>query len=439
MPAKITSDPDQIGRTIRSFAILCILLLMACEAGAQVVPIDTEKQLQRGFDALRRDSITTAITAFADAAAASPQDAHPRQALAYAFLQADSLRQAAEQFELALTLVPDRPELHADLGYLYHRMGRDEEAIEHLAARQQLGEKDEHVALQLAYLYQASGEWTRARRHFLEVSRAADPVLRERARDALAAAGIWGPGAGTWFTDVYSAPFFHTRHDNVIVPLVVRSGPVLSTSPNLQAYGLLRGTRDTQSSGGSLPQVYSDNVLVVGMGVRAALHPWALTLYAEGGAALPLVASNAARADVRTGVYGSRSWGRAMHAGGRAFPFRGVADLYYDVSYYSRFDHNVIGYFQARPGLRVLESGAGAVDVYGRLAAIADASGQSYNNVVEAGPGIRWSPSGTDALSLGVEYVQSWQPIIERDADDRYGDLRVMLTLSHYLVRFPKN
>src|SRR5438067_2457362 len=111
--------------------------------------------------------------------------------------------------------------------------------------------------------------------------------LRAKAQTALRNLQPAGGGykEDTFVSEVYAAPFYQQRFGNFIAPLVIRNGLVLESAHAVEAYASLRLTRDTRSSAGSAPQIYSDNFLVAGVGLRARPFKNNLTVYGEAGIA----------------------------------------------------------------------------------------------------------------------------------------------------------
>ena len=73
--------------------------------------------------------------------------------------------------------------------------------------------------------------------------------------------------------------------------------------------------------------------------------------------------------------------------------------MYTSVGYYSRYD-NVIGYLDARAGLRMLEVARTTGDVYVKAGLVRDSHKDYYNNVIEWGAGARVTPPA--AVSSGI-------------------------------------
>lgn len=378
--------------------------------------------LQAGYAALEAGDTSAAAAAFEKAAGARPLAPRPRVEWGYALLALDQPDEAATQFEHALRLDPGAVE-PTDLGHLYFRLGRMVEAADQFEAALRVHPDDAATALQLAYVYARQDLRRKAHRQFARVAQSPDPeasALAQAELDALD--GRFDSGA--WTAELYLAPLYQERFDVATVPLIARVGVVLDRPLGLQLYGSVRASRDTRSASGERPQIFSDNVVVGALGLRAKPSVHSPTVYVEAGPAIALVANEATPdgLDVRGGLYEARRWDE----GG---PGDLVGDLYVDLSYYSRYE-NGIGYLQVRPGLRLLRASAGAVDLYTGFGMVADTRGLYYNNVVEGSLGLRWVLPATDRVALRAEYVRGWQTVTTGAPSDTYDDVRVLLVLS---------
>ena len=169
-----------------------------------------------------------------------------------------------------------------------------------------------------------------------------------------------------------------------------------------------------------------------------------LTVYGEAGLAYNLMpnslATVKARTDFRLGTYYSRIWGKRTANDEVRFPFNPVGEMYFDVSYYSRFRHNVIGYLQAREGLRVLQARQTSLEAYGRFNLVKDSGHDFYNNIAETGVGLGFVPKQKWGIKLTAEYLRGFYFGSSRRGEpnpyaSRYGDFRLALIFGKYLVK----
>lgn len=379
--------------------LVALLLTLPLASAALAQDAASDSLLNVGYTALQAGDSLQAVSAFRLAAEAAPTQPRPRLELGYLLANLDRRSEAVDELERAAAL-DSASAPHKDLGYLYIDLGRDREAASHF---EQVAAGDATIALQLAYVYDRLGDVSDARRQFKYAAGLSDGEASAQARAELEARD-GRPRVGTVLAEVYVAPLYQSRFSYVVATSVARVGYVLDRASALQVYGIARATLDTRSTGGLQPQIFADNAAVAGIGLRAQpLGQAGPTVYGEFGAALSLVDSEATDdgLDVRLGVYDFRQWG-----GDRPLGF--VGEVYYDASYYSRY-RNAIGYAQARPGVRLSRGTAGSVDAYAALAAVVDTEGLSFNNLVEGGPGVRWTLPRQTGLQLRAEYVRGRQ------------------------------
>ncbi len=88
-----------------------------------------------------------------------------------------------------------------------------------------------------------------------------------------------------------------------------------------------------------------------------------------------------------------------------SFPLSSWGDIYSDIIYYQKENNNVIGYFQARSGFRLLQFWKCTLDSYGIVYVIKDINKDFWNNLVEAGPGFWLKPHPDLDLKFFVEWL----------------------------------
>lgn len=375
---------------------------------------------------------TAAIDSLQRAVRLAPDWIQPRLDLGYALLAEDRPKAAIEQFEAALQLDPRQLEIQKQAGYVWIRLGEPQRAINRFLVADSLTEEITDAKLQLGYLYQEVGDVARATDVFREAAGASASQITAEAERAIANLENIGSEVGDWPASVYAAPSYRSRFENGIAPFVARAGPVLSTDPEIQMYGSLRATRDTRSEGGAAPQIFSDNTVIPALGARTWLTRYGPVIYAEAGPAIYLIErQQEVRLDVRSGVYGSYHWA-PLTEGSLRFDPALAGDLYFDVSYYSRFDDNVIGYVQVRPGVRILRSTHAALDLIGVLQGAFDTNRLYFNNLIEAGIGTELHLKPVQNAFLRAEYVRGAYLVTSGAPEETYGDFRVTVVLSRY-------
>lgn len=188
-------------------------------------------------------------------------------------------------------------------------------------------------------------------------------------------------------------------------------------------------TKDSRSTGGNLPAIFSDNFGLVGLGVGAQPGRGWVSVRAEANLAVNLVRSadhpDRTEGDVRVLAAYFRRWEPPPGAGRR------FAEVYGSAGYYSRYRDNGIAYAQARAGWRL----TAAAPLYGylRLNLTKDVNRDFYNNVAEIGPGLEWRAGGPLALSARAEYLGGVYLGIEGRDPNPYGptydDFRLVLVV----------
>ena len=334
---------------------------------------------QRGDTAAARDYFVRAI------AADSTQSA-PHIELGYLELSGGNKTAAARWFAQGAALAPQNADVRRQLAFVLIELRRTGEAI---AAFESIGTMPsgyiDRDRLALAYLYDSAARTAEALAAFRVAATSSDTAVANPARRALRGKGDVGT---VLFAEGYLAPFFQTRFDNAIGFGYVRHGIEGGSAWAPAAYTSLRVTRDSKSTGGGgQSRVLSDNAAILAAGAR--VRPWhgPVWLYAEAGGAYSLLTDDSStwRRDLRAGAYVIAQDERRVV---RNAPWKLLTDVAADVSYYERFDRNVIGYAQLREGVRFGTAGKLALDVFGRGWFGYDRRGDFFNRAAESGGGV---------------------------------------------------
>ena len=412
-----------INRAARYWArLLCFGLLTATSAHAQDAPASPYASAMNVAYAARQRGDTAAARAyFSRAIAADSTQAAPYIELGYLDLSGGNKPAAANWFEQGAARAPQNADVRRQLAYVFIDLRRPADAIlafEGIASTPS-GYTDRD-RLALAYLYDGVARNGEALAAFRLAAQSADTAIARPARRALRVKGDVGT---VWFSEGYLAPFYQTRFENAIAFAFLRHGIESGRSWAPAAYTSLRVTRDSKSTVGAQSRVLSDNAAIVAGGVR--VRPWhgPVWLYAEAGGACSLLSGDSLnwRRDIRSGAYLIAQDERRVYP---AANWKLVTDVVADVSWYERFDKNVIGYALLREGVRVGTAGKVAFDAFGRGWLGYDSRGDFFNRAAEGGGGV--------ALRVGPSFVLFGEGIYGRFIEQppagvmrRYQDWRV--------------
>jgi len=195
------------------------------------------------------------------------------------------------------------------------------------------------------------------------------------------------------------------------------------------------GDARQQSSGrqsGGAPQFLSESSVIAGVGLRTPTYQ-GVTLWGEAGGAFNYLSRRPpdvprAGPDYRGGVNWFRNWVPSL-----ASPRHGTFfESTFDGVYLSRFDDNVIGYLQMKPGYRLRKRSDLNAQVFWNLNLTFDANRAYWANYVETGPGVRLRvPGVSPPMDLSISVVRGVH--LENVLNPRrqnYYDLRVGLWYS---------
>jgi len=222
------------------------------------------------------------------------------------------------------------------------------------------------------------------------------------------------------------------RFDDGVVDTSARYLERLGSHSPFQVYAGARLLRDTASNGGTLPQIFSDNAFLTGVGVQFQPRNSPVFVMAEANEAYVF--------------YGSKTGGGALVPDDRVTVgyyrlFRSRAMDTFDASrisyelngsfgFYSRYQHNGIAYLQPREMVELTPHGSALqLTPFLQESVALDTNRAFYNNVLELIPGFEVSDTKAKGLALRVEYVRGFY--LPADAGNPYGssynDFRVRL------------
>ena len=317
------------------------------------------------------------------------------------------------QAELAPTLIALSLERRA-AGRDDAQNGRRDDAREafasaHDALDQALDEGAEprQVGLYRAYLEIDEGKIWSARARLREVRQGDDDAASDLADGELKGLPrlLWG--------DVYADAFAWYRFvpaesGNLVPTLRVRGYLHPIPYVDLDFYLEFRISRDVASrSVGPLgyPEIYADNTAMLSIGAQFRFWKKRVGLFVQAGPVFNLVDDGANRVafDFRAGAFFAHEWleCRPEPDEGARLDLHPCADVYSDLIYVSRFNHNLFLFARGRFALGYLVTGpvSWAPVVEGRF--LKDIRNDYYNNLVDVGIAHRWrllKPFGLDFL-----------------------------------------
>ncbi|MEQ1160019.1 hypothetical protein ABLT50_02445 [Acinetobacter calcoaceticus] len=335
----------------------------------------------------------------------------------------------AEKLLLELgEMTPQDIKVWKSLTYLQIRLGKQEAALQSLRKAEALDPADDTLKLQEAYLLNSQKNNKEALVVFKELTQSKDADIANKATQAVK--NLSGGEVKTYFRDVYFAPSYESRYDDVIFPLKARYGKNFDNG-RAQVYGFLNLNRDTQSQGGVRPEIIDENAVTLGIG--ANYQPWTsipVRVYLEVGGSYDLIDRNRDkfRESVVGGVTGYQEWNSQNNCNNSLCFNDYFTDLYGNAATYSREDYNVIGDLRLRTGLNVYKGENGTVQAYVKLHGLADSKDEYYNNLFEYGPGISWQPFNYQPIKLRIERLYgNYFKDVPIDTKDHYNNTRVEL------------
>ena len=213
-----------------------------------------------------------------------------------------------------------------------------------------------------------------------------------------------------YYADIYYDPFYFSRFKMTVQPIVIKAGKVINEKYQFKIYLSYQRTTDNRSSfSNQLPQIYDDNASITALGTR--INPISgapLTAFIEAGKAIDIVYQSRSRwrNDLRGGLAYYKNWGvEPTYDIHPVFSDHVIGDLYSDMIYFSRY-RDIIGSVRLREGIRLFKYETSFIDVYMKGFLVWDTAHQYYNNIIEWGPGIAFTPSNRYNIVFHLEALQ---------------------------------
>ncbi|HZY10688.1 MAG TPA: tetratricopeptide repeat protein [Bacteroidota bacterium] len=324
--------------------------------------------------------------------------------------------EAIKLFERALIIEPENILARRQLGYLYMREGKNELALQQFTAAEKIRQSDT-TKLQIAFLLNTMEHKDEAKLIFQELQYSSDPEIQAQAIKSVSLFSVEteSPPKVTqvvtshphWRFHFYATPYYDSRFKTSFYQSHFSQGYYFTSENTYSIYSIVSVSGDAKSSGGIAPIIFSDNALILGLGLRAKPLT-GLTLNIQEGIAIDLIKRGTiprTQGDFR--FVGDYSYGlyapRNVHSQIQ-FPFSIFGDFTTSAGYYSRYK-NLIGYSSMRAGVRLVEVSVTALDIYGFGRVVRDWEKEFYNNLIEGGFGVRLIPN----INWGLHIVGDFQ------------------------------
>lgn len=269
------------------------------------------------------------------------------------------------------------------------------------------------LAMQLGYLYDQTPNKALAYRYFIQATRTKDKNLELRAQNAMTnLAGLQTKALPPpYFGELFFDPFSQSRFGLTVRPLVARLGIENNNKLQTKEYLVFRQTEDNKSESlGQLPQIYEDNVRIIGGGLQITpIKNFPVVGFVEAGMAYDLVYRDRDRwrGDLRGGLMYYNEFGKIpAYFNELKIGTDYYSTLYGDITYFSRYDNNVIGTLKTHQGIRLAQYKSSMLNLYLSGRVIEDTRREFFNNIAEIGPGIGFIPSNRFRVQLRYEHLK---------------------------------
>ncbi|MDF1684905.1 MAG: hypothetical protein P1U36_09675 [Legionellaceae bacterium] len=306
---------------------------------------------------------------------------------------------------------PKRVQALKEAGFLAIEEGRIEEAVE-IFTRVYAMTQDPAEAMQIGYLYSGLYENRKAYHYFNLATASRDPKISWLAQDAMTRFAGQQTKAfpKPYYGEIFAMPFTQNRFGITVTQFIGRLGVELDLPMRPRVYTYTRRTQDNRANDlGELTQLFEDNVWVTGVGGQAfPFKHLPLFIYVEAGAALDLYdrARERWRPDLRAGfMYYQEVGARPSYFTKPTYSTNYYAIWYAEMTYFSRYDNNVIASVRTHQGIRLFQYKSSMVNLFVRGRVIEDTLRDFYNNFAELGPGLAIIPSNRYNFEIHLDYI----------------------------------
>jgi len=298
-----------------------------------------------------------------------------------------------------------------EAGFLALQEGRIEDAVRIFKRVYTLSGNPED-AMQIGYLYSSLNQNKKAYHYFNRATESQNPKLSWLAQDALTRFAGQQTKAfpEPYYGEFFAMPFTQNRFGITVSQFIGRLGVELSLPMKPRIYTFTRRTQDNRANDlGELTQLYEDNVWVTGLGWQAfPFKQLPLFIYVEAGGAYDLFprARDRWRPDLRAGfMYYQEVGARPSYFFEPKYSMNYYGIWYAEMTYFSRYDNNVIASVRTHQGVRLFQYKSSMVNLFIRGRVIEDTRRDFYNNFAELGPGLAIIPSNRYNFEIHLDYI----------------------------------
>lgn len=253
----------------------------------------------------------------------------------------------------------------------------------------------DELAMELGYLNQELGNTDQSINYFRQATHSKNRKLANTANQSInnLIPSSFGLIPSPYFSDLYFAPFYFSRFNLTVTPLIFRAGRELNNDNHLKLYFISRYTKDNRSRiGPQIDTIYEDNLWTYGLGMSLQpISSWPMIGFVEIGKAKDLIwrRRKRIRNDLRAGLTYGTYWQNIVYLNNTIkSPFIFDGEIYANGIFFSRYDNNFIVFSTLKESLTVAKYKNIPLKLFLMAQASVDTNREFYNNIFEWGPGV---------------------------------------------------
>ncbi len=395
------------------FGVLCFALVTAADVHSQQA---------------RRPEVSD-VTGVCPAPAESGDTTYPIRKLAFEALSAGKPDDARHLMRCALHVNSGDLAALRQLVYMDLNAGDESGAVEDIDTLRSLNASTPTFEAQEGYIFFHQKKNDQARAAFLRAMAGGDALIREHSRQAIAVIDAQFPNHTLEIA--VDGQYLNRFNDGIVDAYVRYFQRVGDKQSPLRVYVGARLLRDTASQAGPLPQIFSDNAFLGGVGLAYQPEGAHYFVSTEINAAYALYGGRNDSATVIPDFRTVVGYYNLFRPGAGSPLHRLSVQANGSVGFYSRYQDNVIAYLQPQEAYDVT-TGALRISPFFQQSFAFDVNQQFYNNTAELIPGVQFSLARVPGAALRAEYVRGYYLPFHTNSFNPYGsnynDIRVRLT-----------